>query len=57
MKADGVNRTMESALNKAGITKDNAPRLLSDNGSCYISRELAEFFLIKISLTKIYFTF
>jgi len=43
MKVDDVTRTLDRALEKAGIEKDNSPRLLSDNGSCYISSELAEY--------------
>jgi len=43
MKTDDVTRTLDSALEKAGLDKNNSPRLLSDNGSCYISSELAEY--------------
>lgn len=43
MKTEDVTRTLDSALRKAKIKKENAPRLLSDNGSCYISSDLAEY--------------
>lgn len=43
MKVDDVTRTLDRALEKTGIEKDRSPRLLSDNGSCYISSELAEY--------------
>ena len=43
MKVDDVKRSLDRALDKAKIDKSNAPRLLSDNGSCYISSELAEY--------------
>jgi putative transposase len=43
MKADDVTRTLDRALDKAGLDEDNRPRLLSDNGSCYISKELAQY--------------
>ena len=43
MKADDVTRTLDRALEKAGLDADNRPRLLSDNGSCYISKELAQY--------------
>ena len=46
MKTDDVTRTLDSALEKAGFDKNNSPRLLSDNGSCYISSELAEYMKI-----------
>jgi transposase InsO family protein len=46
MRADDVTETLELALVASGC--DNAkvvhkPRLLSDNGSSYISSDLAEF--------------
>ncbi len=41
MKVDDVTRSIDCALDKAGLTKRNAPKLLSDNGSCYISSELS----------------
>ena len=43
MKAEDVIRTIDCTLEKAGLDKSNRPRLLSDNGSCYISSELAEY--------------
>ena len=43
MKTEDVTRTLDSALEKAGLNKKNSPKLLSDNGSCYISSELAEY--------------
>lgn len=43
MKVDDVTRSIDHALKKTGLSKKNAPRLLSDNGSCYISSELAEY--------------
>ena len=43
MKTDDVTRSLDSALEKAGLDKNNSPRLLSDNGSCYISSELAKY--------------
>ena len=42
MKSDDVTRTLDRALEKAGLDTNNRPRLLSDNGSCYISKELAQ---------------
>jgi transposase InsO family protein len=40
MKTTDVKRSIEAALEKTDITPNNRPRLLSDNGSCYISNEL-----------------
>lgn len=41
MKAEDVQDTLDEALLKIDLTE--SPRLLSDNGSCYISKELAEY--------------
>ncbi len=44
MRAGDVTDTLELALNASGLTTANVlhrPRLLSDNGSSYISRDLA----------------
>ena len=43
MRAEDVERSVEKALQRTGLKKNNAPRLLSDNGSCYISGQLADF--------------
>lgn len=43
MTSDDAARTIEVALNKSGLKNKNPPRLLSDNGSCYISNNLAEY--------------
>ena len=41
MKVDDVKRSLDQALKKAQVDPQNRPKLLSDNGSCYISSELA----------------
>lgn len=43
MKTEDVERTVEKALTVAGLQKGQRPKLLSDNGSCYISAEIKEF--------------
>jgi len=43
MKADDVMQTVERAMQKTGLTEKNPPKLLSDNGACYISKDLAEY--------------
>jgi transposase InsO family protein len=43
MKAADVTRSIDKALTKAELTSNQMPRLLSDNGSCYISDELADY--------------
>lgn len=41
MKAEDVTNTLDEALAKTDLRNSNPPKLLSDNGSCYISYELA----------------
>jgi transposase InsO family protein/transposase-like protein len=43
MKANDVEKTLQMALKSAGLSKDQRPKLLSDNGSCYISNELKSY--------------
>jgi len=43
MTADDVKPSLDKALHFAGLSKNRAPRLLSDNGSCYISNDLKTF--------------
>jgi len=43
MKAEDVTNTLDEALAKTDLSKSNPPKLLSDNGSCYISKELAQY--------------
>lgn len=43
MGADDVEDTINLALEKTGIPRKKRPKLLSDNGPCYISHNLAEY--------------
>jgi putative transposase len=43
MSSKDVMPSVENALQFTGLTKTNAPKLLSDNGSCYISEEIKGF--------------
>lgn len=47
MSAPDVKQTVNKAMMVAGLSKKSAPRLLSDNGSCYISSDLKEFLKTK----------
>jgi len=40
MKAADVSKCLHKALDITGLTVEQAPKLLSDNGSCYISEDL-----------------
>lgn len=42
MTAEDVKRTVDQAMVKAKLKKHQRPKLLSDNGSCYIASELKE---------------
>jgi len=46
MSTDDVEQTLDLALEKTGVTEvqvRHRPRLLSDNGPCYISKQLKEY--------------
>ena len=43
MEADDVKRTVDRAVEKARIKTKRRPKLLCDNGSCYISKDLKEY--------------
>ena len=43
MKVEDVKRTIDRAIVKAKIVSKQRPKLLSDNGSCYIAAELKEY--------------
>ena len=43
MRAEDVTATLDEALMSADLKKRLPPKLLSDNGSCYISHELADY--------------
>ena len=47
MKAEDVERTLEAALKKAVLSKHQRPKLLSDNGACYIASELKDYLKAK----------
>lgn len=43
MKSEDVKRTVDRAVEKAGLKKGQMPKLLSDNGSCYVAKDLKEY--------------
>ena len=43
METDDAKRVVGVAIQEAGIDEDQGPRLLTDNGSCYISKEFKKF--------------
>jgi len=47
MKAEDVKNTLDEALLARNMPENRRPKLLSDNGSCYISHELADYLQVK----------
>ena len=47
MNASDVSKTVDMALQKATLSADQRPKILSDNGPCYISKELKDYFAQK----------
>ena len=43
MKVEDVKRTLDRAIVKAKLITKPRPRLLSDNGSCYVAKELKQY--------------
>ena len=43
MTTPDVERSVEAALKKTGLPKGKRPKILSDNGSCYISDDIKKF--------------
>jgi putative transposase len=43
MRAEDVQRTVEQGMLKAGLAEGQRPKLLSDNGACYVASELKEY--------------
>ncbi len=43
MHTKDVTKTINKALEKASLSNDQKPKLLSDNGPCYISKELKQY--------------
>ena len=44
MTSEDVKPSIQKAMRITGLSKNTAPMLLSDNGSCYISNEIKSFF-------------
>lgn len=54
MKADDVKRTVELAVKKARIKTKAKPKLLSDNGACYISSELGDYLKNTLQMQQVH---
>lgn len=54
MKREDVERSIDQAILKAGLSKENPPKLLSDNGSCYIAKDLELYLEENYSIKQIH---
>jgi len=54
MKAEDVKRTVDSALKKARIKTKAKPKLLSDNGPCYVSNELKKYLKDELKIKQVH---
>jgi len=54
MKSNDVKRTIDSALKKAKLVTKQRPKLLSDNGSCYIAKDLKDYLIENVGMDQIH---
>ena len=54
MKAEDVKRTVNTAIEKAKLKSKAKPKLLSDNGSCYISNELRTYLKEDLKMKQVH---
>ncbi len=54
MKSDDVKRTIDRALKKAKLFTKQRPKLLSDNGSCYIAKDLKDYLKENVGMDQIH---
>lgn len=54
MTSDNVSRTIDKAIEKAGVTLQNPPYLLSDNGPCYIASSLKQYLCKQYNIRHIH---
>jgi Transposase and inactivated derivatives len=54
MGAEDVKRTIDKAVQVAGIKRKQPPKLLSDNGSCYIAKNLGDYLMDTYRMEQIH---
>lgn len=54
MKAEDVKRTVNTAIEKAKLKTKTKPKLLSDNGSCYVSNELKSYLKDDLKMKQVH---
>ena len=54
MKSEDVKRTVNTAIEKAKLKSKTKPKLLSDNGSCYVSNELRTYLKDDLKMKQVH---
>ncbi len=54
MKAEDVKRTVNTAIAKAKLKTKQKPKLLSDNGPCYVSNELKTYLKDQLKMKQVH---
>lgn len=54
MSKEDVMRNVDQAMKKTGLSKQNAPKLLSDNGPCYIAKDLGVYLETNYNMTQVH---
>ena len=54
MKAEDVKRTVNTAISKARLKTKQKPKLLSDNGPCYVSNELKTYLKDHLKMKQVH---
>lgn len=54
MTAEDVKRSVEAAMTRADLKTKSPPKILSDNGSCYISKDLGTFLTDNYQIDQIH---
>ena len=54
MKAEDVKRTVDTAIVKAKLKSKAKPKLLSDNGPCYVSNELKSYLKDDLKMKQVH---
>lgn len=54
MKSEDVKRTVDKAIRKAKLITKQRPKLLSDNGSCYIASDLKSYLKDNLGMDQIH---
>lgn len=54
MKAEDVKRTVDTAIKKVKLKTKAKPKLLSDNGSCYVCNELKTYLKDDLKMKQVH---